>query len=122
MHKIANLHTAAEIEREPLTRIAGRLTDGTIRKHLLQCGVELPPDGELNVILASGKTLAASDIAKIDAALDKAALSISERLRFKYALAQKGLLPKGRSVSFGLSPAHTSATSAALIQHKEQTT
>ena len=94
---------AVEPERQPLTAIPGRLTAGTVRKTLHQIGIDLPRGGELQVILASGKTLADSDIRRIDAALDAAKLPIVERLRFKHALTMQGLLPKGRPVNFGLS-------------------
>jgi hypothetical protein len=97
MVNINRLNATVEPTAPPVTGIPYRLDASAIRKTLLSIGVELPNDWQR--ITASGQSLDAATIKKIDAGLDEAIVSISDRLRFKYKLAEHGLLPRGRRVT-----------------------
>ncbi len=79
----------------PTRAIPYRLDSAAIHKTLLGLGIKLPENWKQ--IVAAGNVL---DVRQIDAALDEAKISLSERLRFKHKLTEHGLLARGRPVVF----------------------
>jgi len=87
---------AAIDQRPPFTKVPGRITASTAIKCLHSLGIDVPvSDG----IVASGYTI---DTKQLDEALARNNLSICERLRFKFALGQLGLLQAGKKVEWAV--------------------